>query len=65
MAGKEYSLKAVLSATDKISPALKKIDANFGKIGRSFSALGKSSAALASKFALPLTVLGGVWEALA
>ncbi|WP_417571494.1 phage tail tape measure protein [Parasutterella excrementihominis] len=60
MAGKEYSLKAVLSATDKISPALKKIDANFGKIGRSFSALGKSSAALASKFALPLTVLGGV-----
>lgn len=64
MAGKEYSLKAVLSATDKISPALKKIDANFGKIGRSFSALEKSSAALASKFALPLTVWG-VWEALA
>ncbi len=60
MAGKEYSLKAILSATDKISPALKKIDSNFGKLGRSFSALGKSSAALAGKFALPLTVLGGV-----
>lgn len=60
MAGKEYSLKAVLSATDKISPALKKIDSNFGKLNRAFSSLGKSSAALASKFALPLTVLGGV-----
>lgn len=60
MAGKEYSLKAVLSATDKISPALKKIDSNFGKLNRAFSSLGKASASLAAKFALPLTVLGGV-----
>lgn len=60
MAGKEYSLKAILSATDKISPTLKKIDSNFGKIQRSFSSLGKASAALASKFALPLTALGGL-----
>lgn len=60
MAGKEYSLKAVLSATDKISPALKKIDSNFGKLGRSFSSLGKASSALAGKFLLPLTALGSV-----
>lgn len=60
MAGREYSLKAVLSATDKISPALKKIDSNFGKLGRSFSSLGKASSALAGKFLLPLTALGGV-----
>lgn len=60
MAGKEYSLKAILSATDKISPALKKIDSNFGKLNRAFSSLGKASASLATKFALPLTALGGI-----
>lgn len=60
MAGKEYSLKAILSATDKISPTLKKLDSNWGKLNRSFSSLGKASVSLASKFALPLTVLGGI-----
>lgn len=60
MAGKEYSLKAILSATDRISPVLKKVDSNIGKVGRSFSSFAKASVSLASKLALPLTALGGV-----
>lgn len=60
MAGKEYSLKAILSATDRISPVLKKVDSNIGKVGRSFSSFAKASVSLASKIALPLTALGGV-----
>ena len=43
MAGKEYSLKAILSATDRISPVLKKVDSNIGKVGRSFSSFAKAS----------------------
>lgn len=60
MAGKEYSLKAILSATDRISPVLKKVDSNIGKVGRSFSSLTKASTSLASKLALPLTAIGGI-----
>ena len=50
MAGKEYSLKAILSATDRISPVLKKVDSNIGKVGRSFSSFAKFIAILFSFF---------------
>lgn len=57
MAGKQYSLKAILSVTDRISPALKKVDRGIGKIGRSFSGLSSVSKSLASGLAAPLTAL--------
>lgn len=60
---KQYSLKAVLSVTDKISPALKQVDRGIGKIGRSFSGLSSVSKSLASGLAAPLaslTALAGV-----
>ena len=60
---KQYSLKAVLSVTDKISPALKKVDQGIGKIGRSFGGLSNVSKSLASGLAAPLaslTALAGV-----
>ncbi len=60
MAGKQYSLKAVLSVSDKISPALKKVDRNIGKIGRSFSAVSRASKVLAKGLALPLAGLGAL-----
>ncbi len=60
MAGKQFSLKAVLSVTDKISPALKKVDRNIGKIGRSFSAVSRASGALAKGLAMPLAGLSAL-----
>ncbi len=60
MAGKQYSLKAILSVTDKISPTLKKVDRGIGKIGRSFSGLSRASKTLASGLALPLAGLGAL-----
>lgn len=60
MAGKQYSLKAVLSVTDRISPALKKVDRGIGKIGRSFSSLTRASKTLASGLALPLAGLSAL-----
>ncbi len=60
---RQYSLKAVLSVTDRISPALKKVDQGIGKIGRSFGGLGNVSKSLASGLAAPLaslTALAGV-----
>lgn len=60
MAGKQYSLKAVLSVTDRISPALKKVDRGIGKISRSFSNLTRASKSLASGLALPLAGLSAL-----
>lgn len=60
MAGKQYSLKAVLSVTDKISPALKKVDRGISKIGRSFSAVSRASGALAKGLAMPLAGLSAL-----
>lgn len=57
MAGKQYSLKAVLSVTDKLSPALKRVDRGIGKIGRSFAGISRASKSLASSLATPLLSL--------
>ena len=60
MAGKQYSLKAVLSVTDKLSPALKRVDRGIGKIGRSFAGISRASKSLASSLATPLLSLSAL-----
>lgn len=60
MAGKQYSLKAVLSVTDKLSPALKRVDCGIGKIGRSFAGISRASKSLASSLATPLLSLSAL-----
>ena len=58
--GKTFNLKAILSATDSISPALKSVDQKIGKVGRSLSSLGQVSAGIASKLAMPMGALSGL-----
>ena len=61
MAGsaQDYSLKAVLSCTDNLSPVFKKVRTNLRGLDRSFKNVVDSVSAVAGKLMLPLGALAG------
>ena len=54
-----FSLKAVISCSDKLSPILKKAKKNLAIVDRSFKSVSESAMELGAKLALPLTALAG------
>ena len=58
--GKTFNLKAILSATDSISPVLKTVNARIAGVSQSLKGLGSASASIASRLALPATALSGL-----
>lgn len=60
MAGRTYSLKTILSCTDQLSPALKKVRSQIYSVDRVFSKVTSAASSLAVKLAAPLTALSGM-----
>lgn len=58
--GKTFNLKAILSATDSISPVLKNVNSRIAGVSRSLKGLGSASASIASRLAMPATALSGL-----
>ena len=54
-----FSLKAVLSCVDNLSPTFKKVERNLKKVDRAFGNVVDSVANVAGKLAAPLAALAG------
>lgn len=59
MATNDFSLKAVLSAVDNISPTLKNVQRNMRTLDRSFKDVTEKAGALALKISAPVMALAG------